>query len=781
MFTKIVSFTLATVILISCFAVYSFADVTHAGDTYIEEYISPDFENYLDVDTYAAKAGTEGYTDLLLVGISKPIVSVDADNSDPTYVDLRVSFKFYFYNPMLLPIRARLSSYDAFVGNASVMFPGDSNYKTVSLYTGIGWSDSEKYSQMFISGSVIHSLGKFKASDNINYSEYIESLTYKFKDVSFVTYEGKRYDFAINDSVSADIIDYTLGTSSPLSDLACFLNTDVATIKKNYPLSDTADYSSVVFLYENITLNELYIYIYDSEGWFVGSKPYGYSNISLNDVELGECKFEFINSENSIAKFKLLNAYSVFSKINLNSDRKYFIDGFSCNYLSSYDFSQIKRNIVGTFDFTYSGDENSRDINSSSNQIVLLDVGNTYYRLNSSNTGEGYYKTLSSVYFSLSNTFFELDDDNYLNDRWVERISGRYLSCMSDYTLVARNAEYLEILKNWKINGYDILTWATALQIGTYSYSCDVGYGSYLDFYAIAKAVGYDVLKDVYYPGGDFEELFIEFDEEFISSEMQEHFIEVEATKFDFTKGDSFDLLSRDSLTLGELISDIGLISGIWSYIFGFSDSVDASIKDINAFDTLRGERLKSALALSPEAFCDTYYVAMSDYGDIYNKMSACYENDETFVFLRFDVFDYYAADVDFIRDDKYFYKFDYPEGNVFCFQTKLYSDFEVLEFELCNQYDSKIYNVSMQPISFVSGITTPDPFDPETDLPGIDEILPDLIPDFNLDFLKPLAAVVGGVLLIVVVYVVFDFVYKVSVIRTSSMQRKNRNNNQRK
>ena len=785
---KIISFALVCVLLISSFSVFAFADASVlSDDVYVDDYVSSDFNNYLNVEEYKKKAGTEGYTDLLLVGVSTPVISVDEDNSDPSYVDLRVSFHFYFYNPMLLPVRAYLSSYDAFVGNAEVMLPGDSDYKKVGLYTGIGTCDRDAYSQMFIAGSFIHSLGKFKASDNINYSDYVESLTYKFKDVSFVTFEGKRYDFVINDSVSKDIIDYTLGTSSPLSDLASFLNTDVATIKKNYPLSDTADYRSVVFLYVNLALNELYVYLYDSSGWDKRNLSVS-AEIGLNDDENYGYSFELVNTEGSIAKFKVLKTESIFSKIDIDKDRKYCILKVRVFWDVSaplIGWTQDIYEINGTFDFEYSGSESERNIYSLSNQIVFQEVGSTYYRLNSSNTAEGYYKTLSSVYFSLPNFYFELDDDNYLNDRWLERITGQFDSFFSDYTLVASDEEYLNVLKKWKIDDRDIVAWATDLRSGgnngDYLF-CGVGYdsgnlyGLIMENFSIEKVFSYDVINDSFYFTEDFEELDIDFDEEYISSQFQKHKNEVEHTDFEFTKEDSFDLLSRDSMTLGELINNIGLFEGLWSYWFGFTDSVDESIYDIKAFDTLSGDELRYALSsMSKEEFCDTYYVAESDYAAIYDRMRNCEANNETFIFLRIDVFDYYAKDVDFILDKKDWWgysQFYDTDKNVFCYKTKIYSGFEVLELELCNQYDSKIYNVSMQPISFVSGVTTPDPYDPSEDLPSVEDVVSGLMPEFptfDFSFLKPLAAIAGVVLLVVVVYFGINVAYKVSIIGSTN------------
>ena len=223
--------------------------------------------------------------------------------------------------------------------------------------------------------------------------------------------------------------------------------------------------------------------------------------------------------------------------------------------------------------------------------------------------------------------------------------------------------------------------------------------------------------------------------------------------QFKLTDKEVLNLLSVKELSVDEFYVDHSLLETLFVKWFDYSDKIQDSVKNIKVFQTLEGEKITEALGLTKDEFISTYYVSSDKYDDICNRMKYAYENNEVFVLIRFDTYDYFA---DYAHEVNKLGAYE-PEDDIFLFIDKYYEDFEFFQFELTNSYDSKVYDVDMSPISFVAGITTPDPFDKweDTNVPDIE----DIFPKPKTDDPNVILMILGIVLILTLTIVIVKFV----------------------
>ena len=93
---------------------------------------------------------------------------------------------------------------------------------------------------------------------------------------------------------------------------------------------------------------------------------------------------------------------------------------------------------------------------------------------------------------------------------------------------------------------------------------------------------------------------------------------------------------------------DLGWFNGFLAYKFGFEENaLDDTVKDIQGIITiLPGEsegQIDYVLEMSDSDICNTYLIDESDIADFCLELGLAKANNEAFVILRFDVYDYYA------------------------------------------------------------------------------------------------------------------------------------------
>lgn len=178
---------------------------------------------------------------------------------------------------------------------------------------------------------------------------------------------------------------------------------------------------------------------------------------------------------------------------------------------------------------------------------------------------------------------------------------------------------------------------------------------------------------------------------------------------FDETK----TLSSFSDMTFSEMCDEFGFGSALCILLFGTTEKYQDSIKNIKCIETMSGMEISKALKVSDEVFASTYYVALSDVPNIKSQMKNALSNNESFVFVRFDVFDYYADYTEgvFIENNSGVHT-DYDDS-VLLFQTKYYENLDILRMETSNGYATNVYDVEMEEIDTSSGATVPKPIRP--------------------------------------------------------------------
>lgn len=176
---------------------------------------------------------------------------------------------------------------------------------------------------------------------------------------------------------------------------------------------------------------------------------------------------------------------------------------------------------------------------------------------------------------------------------------------------------------------------------------------------------------------------------------------ELEYTHLVLHDYDTYDLNNVINMPWEQMVEEFGWLKAIWFYNFGTKQTFMESRKDIEAIKTVSGAALLTAINMENDYFSEKYCVALSDVPTIKAQMQQAYNNNEAFVFFRFDVYDYYADEC-YLNGSKL--------DNTFIFQGKYYDNFDVLNIELSNAFDKKVYAVDAEPIDIAPAITSPYP-----------------------------------------------------------------------
>ncbi|MBP3308248.1 MAG: hypothetical protein J6L90_02290 [Clostridia bacterium] len=797
---KVLSILLCICMLIPCFTILGFAEggeVVNASSSTEDIYVPEDLYQMIDVQAYIDNAGQAGYDNMKLLGFSVPYVySYNSGNDNETMN--RVTFTAYFYNPDLYPIC--ISPLDPDVDGSCYPYYWDELSHNHCLATVNGehaWttaygSDNDHYHSY---NSMFFGLSFSQYYTTAEYEEIAsKGMEYPVNEISFYIYLGERLtdgidaehgnrdgdysndDFEklhkevrldLNTKVYFQDIDGILGFSSVYTDLPAFLNIDIDTLNKEYPKKP--DYSEITpaFLYEDMANKRLFLYMYDSRGRGAVNNSVNRVSLSTDNSNFESYYLHFINFENTLSKFEIKGVSDLFANVSTDSARTYYINEVVYDrVIGSFGVTNDEVKYTYSNLTTFSG-ESSADtyVESESNLIRLVDVRDTSYRLNSSITGEGYYQTLSSVYFSIPESYFELDDMNFLNDREITRINGSYYWAFTNPGVITNNHDYYVKLYKDLIDGNIDSTYLNTDKIA-------VGPGNYIISDGIVPENTYRTLSYLYespWRGGRSTET-----EEFIKVPIDKKTIktllansaspfssEFQKKDFEFTPKDVFELVSRKEMTFEQFYLNYGLFNAFWRFLFGESSDVMNSLKNIKLFVSLSGEELNDAINLPEEKFIETYLINQYDYKDVVSKMKTSYDNGEVFILFRYDTYDYYC---DYIEVNN-MVKMD----DAYLVIDKFYKDFEIMEMELSNFYSSKVYQIDMKPISIISGVWGADPFDPEEDLNTPSESINKgegavgkIVKDKGNSFLM----VIGIILIIVFAIVVSKYVI-IPIIRT--------------
>ena len=832
---KVIALILCVCSLVPLFAIFSFAEgaenAVSEASTNVDYGVPEDLYEMIDVDAYINNAGKEGYDKMKLIGFSAPnIVYYEGSMSSSAYY--KVYFEFYIYNPLLYAIpvdpyfecpgpevdgstsmpehahydHAIVSSENYFslikgTWPAITEFYGDeinSDHFHVynAMFFGISWACEyyasqyeelcEKDLPLTLNGLKFDIyVGERITDDGNEIYDYFDGLyTGGYTEEKIYEAGYRHCELELNTDICLKDINSMLRFSTAYTDMSTFLDISVDKLNEEYPLKKEYEEKTPAFLYEDAVNNRLYFYAYDSLGKGAIQDNLNKISLSFDGVTYKEYPLRFINFENTLSKFEIVGAFDS-SYFGLN-ERTYYVNSYKYAEMGTvseiYDIGIARSE--DKVKYVYTGTKDNVSVKIESDYIRILDVGNTYYRLNSSANGNHKYQTLSSVYFTIPESYFELDDSDYLNDRWLERIKGQYTSCMTNPGIVTKNKDlYDKFLADGADGNIDNCFLIcgndekhnSALNGNYYCdfVICDEGYINWQNdnhYYKIypKNRLGSQMYSAIYYVDSLPSDgaLIIDNNDLEISIKNNLNSLDKETEKFvefDIYKDAVFDMFSIKDSSFSELMQNYDLFDSLLILVGWYDNDLDNSISNINAFEVLdsrinpdtNNSYLYDAIHLEKTEFLSKYLVAESDYDNVIKKMEYALDNNESFVLLRFDKYDYY---VNYASEDLWL-----DNDDTLIFQDKYYSDFELLELELKNQYNSVVYRLDMEPISFIADITMDDSIKFE------DSIIEDFLNnigsrlfgngDNKFDWKDSVKRILGLILILVLAVVVTKFV----------------------
>jgi hypothetical protein len=245
-------------------------------------------------------------------------------------------------------------------------------------------------------------------------------------------------------------------------------------------------------------------------------------------------------------------------------------------------------------------------------EVINIKCEDTFYRLDSSVSGNGYFQTLTSVYFSLPYEYMEMSNNDKYDDRYVSAIHYAYEHAMSQPIIYTSDKESFNNLKS--VLGKELDN--VALVTNPILQGDSLGLAHYLCKYLIGVktpkvgALLYNsYIPQIYYEKLNAVRLTNEFDENAIfdvvdsaGTVMIDGTYEKEVNILDFK--DTKSLLSYKDVTLNTLQDDFGFLAGWWYHMVGIKDDAIAeSMMDIPVIQTLNKSECEAALEMSVDEF----------------------------------------------------------------------------------------------------------------------------------------------------------------------------------
>ncbi len=369
---------------------------------------------------------------------------------------------------------------------------------------------------------------------------------------------------------------------------------------------------------------------------------------------------------------------------------------------------------------------------------LKVEAGYTFYRLNNSKKGEKYYNTLSSLYFSVPESIFEgYYTDKLWKDGYVSSILMSYQSAMLQPGIIYQSgsdaAHNINRIQNGVYNSGGACFYSDFI-LGSFgsgpvglnngfSFGKHLSYLNYVEDPYATPLEEYDKFPYAFEFTGDWDP-----DKSGFSSDELVELIGDSPKLYEnlqyFEKiikfNDDYTLEGYHELSFKEQWERVGFFAAIGMQLGLLDNSIDAGMT-FKGIDTLRGNELVEACSLSDEVFSDTYAVHLLDVPQVKEKMLWCSENNQAFVFLRFDIFDYYYSEAKYYYSD-FLLRVDSIDisGQQYVFQTKYYKDVDILQLQTSNFLgNKKVYDVKMEPITVVGAVTPEEDFDDLYEKPG--------------------------------------------------------------
>ncbi len=485
----------------------------------------------------------------------------------------------------------------------------------------------------------------------------------------------------------------------------------------------------------------LYVYVWNPKGLNIDV------NSSLNMITLG---FDSDYSE-SYTKYHLeflsmceeTNYVGLFYKFKVylsDSDKTYILNRLDSSE-RFYHVSEIELLTAGdtnatattiNLEYRFSGyaagygnnnsSESTLVCNTEQGEVLTLDVQSTYYRPSGYNTNSEYMRdTLHSVYFSVPNSILEQYGElAAVHATWLNAqttpifVTGNYTYYKAFLDLVAIENADTDYAFHTSTTG----TYWGGFYIVNYSY----GYNYTSNVENILSALNY-----VFYAGSGTDSA----DSYTLSSEDILAWLESYTANFGgelvndkyssalFAQVDSeftdITIRSTDEYKLTSITSS----QNWWQRIWGTSTESETTY-EMSAIQQVTLSDMDNALSVT--SFCDSFYVAESDYDDLYSYVKEAESNDETVFLFRYYQSEYYSVElsegiwetglyIETVGDSSsiaYGRHYVEEDTNAYLAQMWVQLDFDIIDVTFTNGGVDTIIPVAMSPVDLVADADSP-------------------------------------------------------------------------
>ena len=498
----------------------------------------------------------------------------------------------------------------------------------------------------------------------------------------------------------------------------------------------------------------LYVYVWNPQGLNIDV------NSSLNMIQFGidpdystsysKYHLEFLsvceetNYEGLFYKFKVYMTDSqrtaILNRLD-SSERFYHVSGIELLTVGDTNATETAVNLEYTFSgyaegygpSTSSGD--TLVCNTEQGEVLTLDVRSTYYRPSGIN-GDGLntQDTLHSVYFAVPNSVIE--DYGALT-----AVHAKWLNAQTSPIFVTGNPDVYNAVSEY-VGQYmestsftyvkeDTSPLAYALIASKYADSAswnNAGYGlSYMSYNVNTLYTSSDlVLNYLYYcfyaSNGDATSYVLSAEEilEWFSTYTAAHGGSLVNDKYSSVLFEQVDSeftdknIRADDTTLYSL-TDATINRNWWESWLGTGGSVNVNdtYDEIPAVQSVSLADLNS-YSLSAD-FCDDYYVAESDYDELYDYVQEAESNDETVFLFRYLQTEYKSYEVvEYERGEGTWtisgtqFGYEYIDTNAYFAQMWVQLDFDIIDVTFTNGGIDTVIPVVSSPMDVVADATPP-------------------------------------------------------------------------
>lgn len=361
------------------------------------------------------------------------------------------------------------------------------------------------------------------------------------------------------------------------------------------------------------------------------------------------------------------------------------------------------------------------------NKYLTLDVRSTYYRPEGSNGSENIQDTLHSVYFSVPNEIIR-------EYGVMSAVHATWLNAYTSPILVTGNEEYYD--------GYMKLVGMESPETD-YAFHTNESGRYWGGFYFVDFSHGYNYTNSVenvltklnyvfYAENGDADSYTLPAEEllgdpksgkkGWLETYTQNFGGKLVNDKYSAALFESVDaaftdktITSDDTFSLTSVMTSQNLWQKIWGTSTSYTNTYHMSaIQDVTLEDMDN--------ALDEKQFCDEYFVAESDYDELYSYVKTAKMRDETVYLFRYYQSEYFAVElsegvyetgfytvqVGDLTQPAYGRHYEHKDTNAYLCQMWVQLDFDIIDLTFTKNNVDTIIPVVMSPMDIAADGTPP-------------------------------------------------------------------------